>query len=203
MDNQFKNVKTHARLLSKAMWYEWRMKLLDSLNEGLAKISDEMNGDDSSLFQQQKILDPILPNLIHQHDQLEAENQVLQARADELANDDQEELKDTRLELVQIEKEIEAERKIVDELQDEFRRQEERIEYVVDQRQHCLEQIEAAEKVRLEGRGWSSSEIASLQGTSSRYSTSAYCGLSCLQHALAISKGPMTGPLPPLAVQAL
>lgn len=167
MDNQFKNVKTHARLLSKAMWYEWRMKLLDSLKEGLAKISDEMDGDENLLLQQLKTLEPILPNLVRQHDQLEVENHALQARADELAGDDQEELKDTRLELIQIEKEIEAERKILDELQDEFRHQEERIEYVVDQRQHCLEQIEGAENVRLEGRGWSPSEIASLQGTTS------------------------------------
>lgn len=173
MDNQFKNVKTHARLLSKAMWYEWRMKLLDSLKEGLIKISDEMDGDDDSLVQQEKILAPILPNLVHQHEQLESEKHVLQARADEFANDDQEELKETRVELVQIEKEIEAERKVLAELQDEFRQQEERIEYAVDQRQHCLEQIEGAEKVRLEGRGWSPSEIASLQGTTSLLSTSA------------------------------
>lgn len=196
MDNQFKNVKTHARLLSKAMWYEWRMKLLDGLKEGLAKISHEMDRDENSLLKQQKILEPILPKLVHQHDQLEAENQVLQARADELANEDQEELKDTRLELVQIEKEIEAERRIVDELQDEFRRQEERIEYVVDRRQHCLEQIERAEKVRLEGRGWSPSEIASLQGTALHYFISRDYSLSCPQHALATSKRPMSGPLP-------
>lgn len=196
MDNQFKNVKTHARLLSKAMWYEWRMKLLDSLKEGLAKISDEMDGDDNSLVQQQNILTPILPSLVHQHDQLEAENHVLQARADEFANDDQEELQDTRLELVQIEKEIEAEQNVLDELQDEFRRHEERIEYAVDQRQRYLEQIEGAEKVRLEGRGWSPSEIASLQGTTSHLSISAHCGLFWLQHALAISKRPITGPFP-------
>lgn len=202
MDNQFKNVKTHARLLSKAMWYEWRMKLLDSLKEGLAKISDEMDGDDNSLLQQQKTLEPILPNLVRQHDQLEAENHALQARADELANDDQEELKDARSELVQVEKEIEAERKMVDELQDEFRRQEERIEYAIDHRQHCLEQTEEAEKVRLESRGWSPSEIASLQGTASHYRTSPYSSLSCLQHALPLSKRPTTGPLPLPAGQA-
>ena len=167
MDNQFKHVKTHARFLSKAMWYEWRMKLLDGLKEGLAKISDEMDGDDISLLQQQKILEPILPNLVHQHDQLEAENHALQARVDEFANEDQEELKDSRFELVQIEKEIEAARQMVDEFQDEFRRQEEKIEYAMDRKQNYLEQIEEAEKVRLEGRGWSPFEIASLQGIES------------------------------------
>lgn len=201
MDNQFKNVKTHARLLSKAMWYEWRMKLLDSLKEGLAKISDEMDADGDSLVQQQKILAPTLPNLVHQHDRLEAENHVLQARADEFANDDQEALKDTRVELIQIEKEIEAERKVLGELQDEFRRQEARIEYAVDQRQNCLEQIEEAEKVRLEGRGWSPSEIASLQGSTSPLSTPVHCSLSWLQHALAISKRTIIGRFPLLTGQ--
>lgn len=164
MDNQFKNVKTHARLLSKAMWYEWRMKLLDSLKEGLVKVANEMHGDDNLLSQQHNKLESILPNLIVQHDKLEAENRTLQARADELTCDDQEELRDARSELVQIDKEIEAERILVDELQDEYRRMEERIEHAGDHRQRCLEQIEEAERVRLESRGWCPAEIATLQG---------------------------------------
>lgn len=175
MDNQFKNVKTHARLLSKAMWYEWRMKLLDSLKEGLAKVAGEMDEDDNVLLKQHRALEPILPPLVHHHDQLEAENHALQARADELASEDQEALKDARLELVQIEKEIEAERKLVNELQEEFRCKEERIEYAIDQRQRCLEQIEEAEKIRLESRGWSSTEIASLQGSPFQFCTFPYC----------------------------
>ena len=175
MDNQFKNVKTHARLLSKAMWYEWRMKLLDGLKEGLVKVADEMNGDENQLLNQQNTLEPILPNLVHQYDKLEAENNALQTRADELANEDQEELKEARLELVQIGDEIEAKQKLVNELQDEYRQVEERIEYAVDHGQRFLEQIEEAEKVRLESRGWSPFEIATLQGIAFRYCTSLCC----------------------------
>src|SRR5580700_2650781 len=56
MDSQFKNVKTHARLLSKAMWYEWRMKLLDGLKVGLHKISEGMDADGEILHHQQELL---------------------------------------------------------------------------------------------------------------------------------------------------
>ena len=49
MDNQFKNVKTHARLLSKAMWYEWRMKLQDGLEAGLLRISEGLDADEQLL----------------------------------------------------------------------------------------------------------------------------------------------------------
>lgn len=169
MDDQFKNVKTHARLLSKAMWYEWRMKLLDGLKEGLVKVADEMNVDDNLLLQQHKVLEPNLPSLVHQHDQLEAENKALQVRADELTKYDQEELNDARVELLQIEQEIDAERKLVEDLQYKLRCKEDGIEHAIDHRHHCLEQIEEAEKVRLESRGWSPSEVASLRGTVSNH----------------------------------
>jgi kinetochore protein Spc7/SPC105 len=202
MDNQFKNVKTHARLLSKAMWYEWRMKLLDSLKEGLIKVADEMDGDDDLLLQQHKVLERDLPQLVRQHDELEVEKNALQARADELDSYDHEELKAARSELVEIEKEIEAERKLVNEFQHELRCKEDGIEHAVDSRQRYLEQIAEADKVRLESRGWSSSEITSLQGIASHYCTSFYRCLSSLQPALELLKRPIIGQLPLLVGQA-
>jgi kinetochore protein Spc7/SPC105 len=202
MDDQFKNVKTHARLLSKAMWYEWRMKLLDGLKEGLVKVADGMDVDDNLLLQQHRVLEPNLHILVHQHDQLEAEDKALQVRVDELNNYDQEDLNDARVELVQIEKEIDAERKLVEDMQHELRCKEDGIEHAVDHRQRCLEQIEEAEKVRLESRGWSPSEVASLHGTVSNHLNPSCYYLSSLQPALKLSKRLTVGRLPLLAEQA-
>lgn len=166
MDYQFKNVKTHARLLSKAMWYEWRMKLLDGLKEGLVKVSDGMNEDDTIIRQQEGMIEPILPDLIQEHEQLEAERQTLQSQVDELASYDQEELQDARNNLIAIEDEFHTKRKVLEELQSELRRNEDGIEYAIERKQQHLEEIREAEKTCQDCRGWSNLEVSSLQGKS-------------------------------------
>ena len=164
MDNQFKNVKTHARLLSKAMWYEWRMKLLDGLKEGLLKIGDGMDEDDRNLIQQEQMLQPVLPGLIEEHEQLESQIQIAQAQADELADCDQDELRDARDSLQSIERDLEAKQKLVKELQIQLREKENILGDVVERKQECGKEIEKSEKVRQDCRGWSSTEVSTLQG---------------------------------------
>ena len=164
MDNQFKNVKTHARLLSKAMWYEWRMKLLDGLKEGLIKIGEDMEHDDQSLRQQEQIIQPVLPSLIGEHDQLESQVQVAQAQADELAECDQDELKYARETLDSVDQDLEAKGKLIKELQNQLREKEDGLENVMTQKQECINEIKEAENVQQDCRGWSSSEVAVLQG---------------------------------------
>lgn len=164
MDNQFKNVKTHARLLSKAMWYEWRMKLLEGLRDGLLRVGEGMDEDDKVLAQQEHILQSLLPGLSQEHDRLETDCQILQANADELASCDQEELQDARDNLVAVEKDLQIKQRMVVDLQRELRRQEEGFERAIERKQHCLEEIKEAEKIRQEYKGWSPSEIAALQG---------------------------------------
>lgn len=171
MDNQFKNVKTHARLLSKAMWYEWRMKLLDGLKEGLLQIDQGMDEDNESLSQQESLLQPVLPRLIEEHEHLEAELQILQAQAEELASCDQEELKDARNALVAVEEDIEAKQKMVEDLQHQLRENETGFELAVERKQECLDEIKEAEKVQQECRGWSPTEVAALQGLFQQKST--------------------------------
>lgn len=164
MDNQFKNVKTHARLLSKAMWYEWRMKLLEGLKEGLLKVGEGMDEDDRMLIQQEQMLEPVLPGLIERHEQLEKQVQVSQAQADELADCDQDELKDARDSLMSIDEELETKRKLIEELQTQLREKENILGDVLEQKQECVEEIKEAEKVRQDCRGWSSAEVSALQG---------------------------------------
>ena len=164
MDNQFKNVKTHARLLSKAMWYEWRMKLLDGLKDGLVRISQDLNNDADLLGQQERLLEEVVPTLVEEHELLQAEARVLQAQADEMADCDQEELADARESLIYLDKELEAKRKAVAELQQRLDEQEKGIEDAIDRKQEYLGEIREAERVRGECRGWSSSEVAVLKG---------------------------------------
>ncbi|KAI0976574.1 hypothetical protein F4678DRAFT_413790 [Xylaria arbuscula] len=163
MDNQFKNVKTHARLLSKAMWYEWRMKLQDGLKEGLDKISDGMAADEKLLQKQLALLNSSLPRLIQQSESLTTEHEDLEAVARELADCDPEDLQATRAELVHVDSDIEMKKRKIEELRKQMVETEANIETMTQRKQSCVADIAEAEKEREECRGWSSNEINSLK----------------------------------------
>jgi kinetochore protein Spc7/SPC105 len=170
MDNQFKNVKTNARLLSKGMWYEWRMKLLDGLKEGLDNNSNGMSADREVLQRQQELLDSVLPTLLQRHAQLEAENAELESVEQELANCDQEELSETRQRLISLEADVEAKRRLLQELNDQIQEKDKGIEMATAKKLAYQEDIKEAEKIREECRGWSASEVAALKCEDSNHS---------------------------------
>ncbi|KAH0562670.1 hypothetical protein GP486_002653 [Trichoglossum hirsutum] len=165
MDNQFKNVKTHARLLSKATWYEWRMGLLCGLQEGLDKARQDMDVDEEALRQQEELLMPALPALVEKNKELESQHAKLQARADELANCDQEELQAARDELRAVEAEILSKKTKIREIQDVVTRKDEDIKTVRGTIDECKKEIADAERLREELRGWSSAEVGALKAT--------------------------------------
>jgi kinetochore protein Spc7/SPC105 len=164
MDNQFKNVKSHARLLSKAMWYEWRMKLQEGLKEGLIKIAEGMDQDDRVLKKQQEMLSFVLPGMLKQLEVLEQEHENLEAVARELADCDPEELQSARADLVSVDQDIAEKTKRLAELRHQLGESETSIEGLTKQKQHCLEEIKEADKIREECRGWSTTEINTFKG---------------------------------------
>jgi kinetochore protein Spc7/SPC105 len=164
MDNQFKNVKTHARLLSKAMWYEWRMKLQDGLKEGLLKTAEGMDNDDRLLMKQQELLSSVLPDMIKRLEELEREHEDLEAVAQELADCDPEDLEDARTQLAALDGSIAEKTRKLAELRRELDESVQDAETLAQQKQQCLEEIREADKIREECRGWSSEEISKLKG---------------------------------------
>ncbi|KAK4132583.1 Spc7-domain-containing protein [Trichocladium antarcticum] len=164
MDNQFKNVKTHARLLSKAMWYEWRTKLQDGLREGLLKTAEGMDDDDRLLARQQELLSSALPDMVKRLEALEVEQENLEAAAHELADCDPKDLEDARAELAVVDDGIAEKSKTVAELGRELDESVGDIEALTAQKQQCLAEIREADKIREECRGWSSTEISKLKG---------------------------------------
>lgn len=169
MDNQFKNVKTHARLLSKAMWYEWRMKLLDGLREGLVQIRNGMDEDAQVLSRQEGHVEALLPKLIEENERLQNEYRFLQAQADELASCDQDELRQAREQLAAVDQDLQAKRRLADELEQELQAKEQGIQDAVERRDEYHAEIKEAERVRHESRGWKQSEVAALQGKTSLF----------------------------------
>jgi kinetochore protein Spc7/SPC105 len=164
MDNQLKNVKTHARLLSKSMWYDWRMTLLATLKDGLFKTAEGMIKDEEMLNRQIELLDSVLPQLLRQTEQLEREEAELESAAEEIANCDQEELSDARQQLIAVDADVAAKKQLIADLRRQLQGKEAEIEAGTERKQACLEDIREAEKIREECRGWSSNEISVLKG---------------------------------------
>jgi kinetochore protein Spc7/SPC105 len=164
MDNQLKNVKTHARLLSKSMWYDWRMTLLATLKDGFFKTAEGMIKDEEILDRQIDLLDSFLPQLILQAEQLKHEEADLEYAAEELANCDQGELGDARQQLITVDADIEAKKQLIADLRKQLQGKEAEISAGTERKQVCLDDIREAEKIREECRGWSSTEISALKG---------------------------------------
>ncbi|KAI1392821.1 Spc7-domain-containing protein [Hypoxylon trugodes] len=163
LDNQFKNVKTHARLLSKAMWYEWRMKLQDGLKEGLVKIAEGMTADERSLRKMQELLDSALPKLMTKFESLTTEHDNLKSAAQELADCDPEDLQAARSELTDLDSDIQEKMQKIEQLRQQLSETESNIGELSQKKKEYTTDIEAAEKVREECRGWTASEVNTLK----------------------------------------
>ena len=164
MDNQFKNLKSSARLEARGEWYGWRSSLLQDLKTGLLGTMDGFRRDELNLAIQEKLLDTVLPPLIEKHEELGHEYQQLQQRHEELNSCDREELEQARDQLVTFDAEVEEKRMLVAQLQAELAEKEARVEAVKERKIECLEEIKVAERVREECRGWSTTEVNGLKG---------------------------------------
>ncbi|KAF9774390.1 hypothetical protein IL306_007608 [Fusarium sp. DS 682] len=163
MDKQFMNVKNHARLLSKAMWYEWRMKLQEGLKEGLLGIDDGMEADKELLDKQKILIDSVLPAIVARYKSLLEESNNLEEVARELADCDPADLDAARDELAVLDEDVEYKKRRIAELREQFQASEVEVEDLLTQKQNCVEDIAESEKIREECRGWTSTEVNTLK----------------------------------------
>lgn len=164
MDNQFKNLKTNARLTARGDWYTWRTNLLRDLKEMLLNTMDEFKQDESVIQGQEQLLATVLPPLQDSQERLAKECGQLQQRHDELNSCDREELERTRGRLVAVDAELEEKRRLVARMQQELAEKEANIEAVKERKVECVAETKAAERVREECRGWSTTEVNDLHG---------------------------------------
>ena len=165
MDRQFSNLRTNCRLQARGEWYSWRTTLLGTLKDSLLHTLEDFKNDEAHLHNQERLLDVVLPPLIEKQEQLTAEQKQLQQRHDELNSCDREELEQTRENLIATDAALQAKRELLMQLQQELADKEERIDAVKERKVECLAEIKAAERVREECRGWSTTEVKDLKGT--------------------------------------
>jgi len=164
MDTQFKNMKTHARLTSKGMWYEWRMKLLEGLKLGLIQVSEGMTKDDEVLSKQEVALEKTLSPMLQQHENLTNECMELQAKADELPEDEREELEEVRKQLKSADAELQEKKERILGYRKRLEKMQTDSDNFKEAKEECLGAIKEAHKLSKDCRGWSAAQVAVLRG---------------------------------------
>jgi len=163
MDNQFKQMKTNARLISKGQWYAWRMQLLDGLKENLDSTAAEFSDDDALLTKHEQAVQGVLPSLLEEHAKLEEDCAVLQKQAGEFDSSQQGELDEARDRLVQVSSDISDKRALVEKYKIETQAAEDAIAQAQQEKLDCQQAIQEAQRVREELRGWSAAEVNALK----------------------------------------
>lgn len=166
LDGHMRDIKTNARLRSKEVWYEWRSKLLDGLEDGLKGIQSGLENDAKVLGDREQLLDSLLPDLLARHESLGNEASKLEEAAAATSEEEKEELDASRERLVDVDVQIAERKRMLASFQQELQEQESLAEAYNEGKAECIAQIQEAERVKESCRGWSIDEVTALKGTS-------------------------------------
>ncbi|GAB7353697.1 hypothetical protein MBLNU459_g4101t1 [Dothideomycetes sp. NU459] len=168
LDGHMSDAKTQARLRSKEIWYDWRSKLLDGLEDGLKGIEEGLEADVKILGDQEQLLESILPDLLQSQESMQAEAQQLEDAAAAVSAEEKEELNLARDRLSEVDNEIEERKRMLARFQEELQEQERLVEAYGEGKAECLAAIQEADRVKEASRGWSMDEVIALKASVER-----------------------------------
>lgn len=96
MDSQFKNIKTHARLEAKGVWYDWRRTLIDNIMEKLLPISDGLQKDVKTVENGVAVLNSVMPELVKNWEKTKREFDKIEKLKQRIEKDDPQKLQEAR-----------------------------------------------------------------------------------------------------------
>lgn len=166
MDDQFRNMKIHARLLSKGMWYEWRKKLLEGLEEGLLGHAKGMQHDHAILTEREEVIQPILSAALDDNARLNQEYLTLKDRADQFPESDEVELQSARTKVMSLDERIISTKLAIEGARNRLGYQKTAVSTVAEASAECQEAIKEAQRVREACRGWTVAEVVEVKGMS-------------------------------------
>lgn len=166
IDAQLRDMKTHARMRSKEMWYGWRSKLLDELMHVLQGIAEGLLRDDELLQAREEILNEVLPQLTEKQETLQQEAEHLESEVNSTSDVEKEELEAARARITSVDAELDERRKILEELKYDVQEQEEIEQNFHETKAEFAAAIQEAERVRESYRTISMDEINALKGNS-------------------------------------
>lgn len=163
MQNQFKSIKTHSRLLAKKDWYSWRTQQLLNLNNKLNENLQTLKRDEDVIEEQRKVLVDTLPSALKVRIELKRRLEGLVERRREVESCDPAELAKARKRLIELRVEVEQKR-----LERELKRKElGALEQGIEERKERIswvkEEIERVEKLREVNRGFGEEEVWALR----------------------------------------
>ncbi|KAF8253740.1 Spc7-domain-containing protein [Wilcoxina mikolae CBS 423.85] len=159
MDNQFKNIKTYSRLTAKRDWYQWRMKNVDSVKDGLQRNLDGLQADERFVEEQKAALDPLLPEIKKSWEKARYQLRKLEDMKQRIDMDDQDELMDARSRLSDILNKIEMTQAQIQQKRQQTDKMDEEIKTKETKEAQLIVSIEEAERVKEMNRGWSENEV--------------------------------------------
>jgi kinetochore protein Spc7/SPC105 len=164
MDAQLRDLKTNARLQSKAGWHNWRSQLLNNVISGTQDTAQELENDSTLLAQVEKSFEDVLPALIEKSQALDEELAMLEKRKADAEGESGAELDDAREQLQLAERDIEEQDALLASLKAELEEKKSRADDARSWRAETIASINEADRVCEEYRGWSTSEVTVLQG---------------------------------------
>ena len=163
LDKQFRNMKTNARLLTKAIWYQWRMRLLEGLQQSLKETTQGLNQDEEVLRKQHVTLEGSLNQAQQQRKRLEQEHAALRARASELAGCEPGDLEAARQRLSTVSQEIESQSHTLEQSLEASRDIEQAIAAAREAKNEAQASTKEAQRQREDYRLWSVAEVKAAQ----------------------------------------
>ncbi|KAI7502155.1 Spc7-domain-containing protein [Hortaea werneckii] len=163
LDAQMRDMKTHARLRSKEMWYAWRSQLLEDLMKGLSGIGEGLLKDDEVLQRAEEVLDQVLPGMEEKHVALQQEAERLENEVQSTSEEEKEELEQARSRIVEVVGAVEEKRRVLEQLERETEEQDRMANHLEESKVEFAAAIKEAERVREACRGVSLQEIADLK----------------------------------------
>jgi kinetochore protein Spc7/SPC105 len=164
MNAQLRDLKTNARLQSKAGWHNWRSQLLNNVISGTQETALELENDSILLAKVEKSFEDVLPALIEKSQALEEELAMLERRKADAEGESGAELDEAREQLQLAEREIEEQDALLASLKAELEEKKSLADDARTWRAETIASINEADRVCEEYRGWSTSEVTALQG---------------------------------------
>jgi kinetochore protein Spc7/SPC105 len=164
MNAQLRDLKTNARLQSKAGWHNWRSQLLNNVISGTQDTALELENDSIVLAKVEKSFEDVLPALIEKSQALEEELAMLEKRKADAEGGSGAELDEAREQLQLAEREIEEQDALLASLKAELEEKKSLADDARSWRAETIASINEADRVCEEYRGWSTSEVTALQG---------------------------------------
>ncbi|CAN6638104.1 hypothetical protein TRVA0_016S02520 [Trichomonascus vanleenenianus] len=162
MNAQFKLIKSYARQQAKGVWYDWRSQLTNGVHEAMKRNLKDLQDDLSLLKTRKTHIEQAHAEVKDKYTKTRQKLEALRKRRDELKNCDRESIINSQTRLASQKKEL-SDVKMEHEVKvEDLRAKRAKIEELMQQKRFLQEKIQDAEKVRQANRQIETAELVAM-----------------------------------------